>query len=163
MNGADDYLLQAADSANWAPGIKYDPNHDGTHIASMGTHEHWNNDTDKQYSRNLGTGNGIELVQRFTTGIGDHGCNPFDTKIVKCYPNPFISETTISIAGSKWNKIEKKVIIFNSGSKSLKELTWVKNQPLLNLEKGNLSSGVYYLFVRTADNTVIGGCKMVVL
>jgi hypothetical protein len=28
----------------------------------LGTHEHWNNPTDKQYSRNLGTGKGIELV-----------------------------------------------------------------------------------------------------
>jgi hypothetical protein len=25
-------------------------------------HEHWNNATDKKYSRNLGTGKGIELV-----------------------------------------------------------------------------------------------------
>jgi hypothetical protein len=25
-------------------------------------HEYWNNATDKKYSRNLGTGNGIELV-----------------------------------------------------------------------------------------------------
>jgi hypothetical protein len=25
-------------------------------------HEYWNNVTDKKYSRNLGTGNGIELV-----------------------------------------------------------------------------------------------------
>ena len=28
----------------------------------LGVHEHWNNPVDKQYSRNLGTGNGIELV-----------------------------------------------------------------------------------------------------
>jgi len=28
----------------------------------MGVHEHWNNPVDKQYSRNLGTGDGIELV-----------------------------------------------------------------------------------------------------
>ena len=28
----------------------------------MGVHEHWNNATDKKYSRNLGKGEGIELV-----------------------------------------------------------------------------------------------------
>ena len=33
---------------------------------SQGVHEHWNNATDKQYTRNLGTGNGIEL--KYITG-----------------------------------------------------------------------------------------------
>jgi hypothetical protein len=28
----------------------------------LGVHEHWNNPVDRQYSRNLGTGQGIELV-----------------------------------------------------------------------------------------------------
>jgi hypothetical protein len=31
-------------------------------LASLGVHEHWNNPTEKKYSRNLGSGNGIELV-----------------------------------------------------------------------------------------------------
>jgi len=30
-----------------------------------GVHEHWNNPMDKQYSRNLGSGEGIELVKTF--------------------------------------------------------------------------------------------------
>ena len=38
-----------------------DPDGDGVILASLGVHERWNNPTDKQYSRNLGTGNGIEL------------------------------------------------------------------------------------------------------
>jgi len=61
--GVQDYLHQAADPANWAKGIVYDPEHDGTALTSLGVHEHWNNATDKQYSRNLKTGNGIELVK----------------------------------------------------------------------------------------------------
>ena len=48
--------------ANPPSGTVYDPEGDGTRLASLGVHEHWNNPTDKQYSRNLGTGNGIELV-----------------------------------------------------------------------------------------------------
>ena len=65
MPGVDDYLHQAADSANWPVGIKYDPNGTGHYIASLGMHEHWNNDTLKQYSRNLDpvNGTGIELVE----------------------------------------------------------------------------------------------------
>ena len=31
-------------------------------LASLGVHEHWNNPREKKYSRNLGTGKGIELV-----------------------------------------------------------------------------------------------------
>ena len=34
----------------------------GTRLASLGVHEHWNNPIDKQYSRNLGSGQGIELL-----------------------------------------------------------------------------------------------------
>jgi hypothetical protein len=40
----------------------YDPEKDGKPLTSRGVHEHWNNAADKQYSRNLGTGAGIELV-----------------------------------------------------------------------------------------------------
>jgi hypothetical protein len=44
----------------------YDPERDGTVCGSLGTHEHWNNMIDKKYTRNLGIGNGIELV--YTAG-----------------------------------------------------------------------------------------------
>ncbi len=62
----DDYLHQAASSDWWPEGISYDPEEDGTPIASLGVHEHWNNAVDKEYSRNLGTGEGIELVYKKT-------------------------------------------------------------------------------------------------
>jgi len=58
----DDHLHQAADSKNWPEGIVYDPEGDGTPMGSMGIHEHWNNEVDKQYSRNLGYDYGIELI-----------------------------------------------------------------------------------------------------
>jgi len=60
--GADDYLHEAALADNPPSGTFYDPERDGTRLASLGVHEHWNNPVDKQYSRNLGTGEGIELV-----------------------------------------------------------------------------------------------------
>ena len=60
--GVDDYMHQAADRANWPEGIIYDPDNSGKPIPVLGVHEHWNNPIDKQYSRNLGTGKGIELV-----------------------------------------------------------------------------------------------------
>jgi hypothetical protein len=62
MNGVDDYLHQAADSSNWPAGIMYDPDNSGKPLTSLGTHEHWNDPLNKQYSRNLGKNKGIELV-----------------------------------------------------------------------------------------------------
>jgi len=62
MFGVDDYMHQAADPANWPQGITYDPDNSGKPLPVLGTHEHWNNLINKQYSRNLKTGEGIELV-----------------------------------------------------------------------------------------------------
>ena len=62
VNGVDDYMHQAADPSNWPEGIIYDPDNTGTPVPVLGVHEHWNNPIDKQYTRNLGTGEGIELV-----------------------------------------------------------------------------------------------------
>ncbi|MGA2221999.1 MAG: DUF362 domain-containing protein [Verrucomicrobiia bacterium] len=63
VTGAVDNYLHEAAQANKPPSkTVYDPNKDGKPLASQGVHEHWNNATDKKYSRNLGTGIGIELV-----------------------------------------------------------------------------------------------------
>ena len=61
-DGTDDYLHEAASIPNPPSGTVYDPNHDGSLTASLGVHEHWNDANNRQYTRNLGTGNGIELT-----------------------------------------------------------------------------------------------------
>ncbi len=63
QGGAEDYLHEAALANDPGSGTFYDPDHSGIRLASLGVHEHWNNPTDKQYSRNLGTGPGIELIR----------------------------------------------------------------------------------------------------
>jgi hypothetical protein len=62
--GTDDYLHEAAGANNPPSGTFYDPDHSDnvTRLASLGVHEHWNNPKDKQYSRNLRAGDGIEFV-----------------------------------------------------------------------------------------------------
>jgi len=62
--GVDDYLHEAALAENPPSGTFYDPDHATPvkRLASLGVHEHWNNPRDKQYSRNVGSGHGIELV-----------------------------------------------------------------------------------------------------
>ncbi|MFC1635321.1 DUF362 domain-containing protein [Planctomycetota bacterium] len=64
-SGTNDYLIEAALADNPPSGAFYDPDHKGNvvRLASLGVYEHWNNPVDKQYSRNLGTGNGIELLK----------------------------------------------------------------------------------------------------
>jgi len=94
MDGVDDYLLQAADPANWPEGIQYDPEGDGTKLTSMGVYEHWNNATDKQYSRNLGTGNGIEL-KKVENLVSTRELQPESNYLL--YPNPFSTELHLTL------------------------------------------------------------------
>jgi hypothetical protein len=65
QSGTADYLVEAAMADNPPSGTFYDPDHKGniSRLKSLGVYEHWNNPVDKQYSRNLGTGNGIELIR----------------------------------------------------------------------------------------------------
>ena len=56
----DNYLHEAALIEKPPSGTVYMPS--GERLSSLGVHEHWNNPTEKQYSRNLGKNEGIELV-----------------------------------------------------------------------------------------------------
>lgn len=58
-------MVEAALADNPPSGTFYDPDHRGNvaRPASLGVYEHWNNPTDKQYSRNMGMSKGIELIK----------------------------------------------------------------------------------------------------
>ena len=59
---ADGYLHEMAQADNPPSGMIYKQG--GKKVASLGVHEHWNNDIDRQYTRNLDSenGRGIELI-----------------------------------------------------------------------------------------------------
>lgn len=59
----DNYMHEAAQAGGEGAARKYDPERDGTPLKSLGVHEHWNSSEQKQYSRNLGKGEGIELLR----------------------------------------------------------------------------------------------------
>ena len=59
---ADAYLHEAALANRPPSGVVYDPAREGKPLASLGVHEHWNNASERKYSRNLGRSRGIELV-----------------------------------------------------------------------------------------------------
>ena len=95
----DNYLHEAALADSSPSGTVYDPEADGIPLTSLGVHEHWNNAADKQYSRNLGIGDGIELVSisSYTKvePAKDHGKALTYQFNLQNYPNPFNPETVI--------------------------------------------------------------------
>lgn len=59
-SSADNYLHEAALIGDPPSGARY---HMAGGARSLGVHEHWNNPGERRYSRNLGRGNGVELVR----------------------------------------------------------------------------------------------------
>ena len=100
-NGAaDNYLHEAAQANNPPSGTYYAPSGDSVRLQSLGVHEHWNNAADKQYSRNLGSGNGIELVKLqpgALTSVNARVGTPAAFVLQQNYPNPFNPSTTINL------------------------------------------------------------------
>jgi len=99
----DNYLHEAALADDPPSGTFYDPEGDGTGLSSLGVHEHWDNPEDRQYSRNLGTGEGIELIhsdplQSVSVGIRAFLEGPYvasgDTMIMSLSTSGFISLTS---------------------------------------------------------------------
>lgn len=111
----DNYLHEAALANDPPSGIVYDPEQDGTPLKSLGVHEHWNNATDKQYTRNLGTGDGIELVVAGTgTSIqNNYNGTPSNFVTISNYPNPFNAQTKISYTLAKYSAVILDVYAIN--------------------------------------------------
>ena len=108
--GTDDYLLQAADSSYWPSGLKYNPEGNGIPIGSLGVYEHWNNSINKQYSRNLGIGNGIELKSNeVITSVRPLNLNPE----IEIYPNPFSKQVHIKLNQEVLSKVKLNIYNFN--------------------------------------------------
>jgi hypothetical protein len=134
FEGSNDYLLQAADPGNWPAEISYDPVNDGTAIGSLGVYEHWDSPITRRYSRNLGTGDGIELV--YVTSYSEPtSLQNLSSDRIEVSPNPFSNKVKFSLpdAGNftlKIYSIQGKMIyaeqftdtdelVFNASSPSL--------------------------------------------
>lgn len=147
MEGTDDYILQAADSAFWPDDIKYDPENDGTIIGSLGVCEHWNNPINKQYSRNLNTGDGIELVfidKSITSAENPEIAIP-SFILFQNYPNPFNPITKISFVVPYEGKAVLK--IYDVAGREVAELFNQEVEAgryyLISFDASDFSSGVY--------------------
>lgn len=160
-SGVDDFLHQAADSVNWPSTIIYHPNGDGVRLpGSMGVHEHWNNATNKQYSRNLGKSEGIELIsEEVVTAVDNAEQNSYadEFQIMQNYPNPFNPSTTITYSLPEQSKIDiiiydvqgRVLRTFNRGVQSpgRQQIVWDGTN-----NRGNqLSSGIYLYRVKATS------------
>jgi hypothetical protein len=147
-SGVDDYLHQAADESNWPEGIAYDPEQDGTVLSSLGVHEHWQNATSMAYTRNLNTGEGIELfrIPPVNTKIPTSLENEFTASGFKAaiHPNPFREMTSIRYTLERPAHIT--VAIYDMNGRLIQTLA-DRNEPAgerqLSWHPVNLESGYY--------------------
>lgn len=163
MVGVDDHLHQAADSANWPAGIHYDPENDGTAIGSLGVHEHWNNVVTMEYSRNLGTGNGIELIKLNTTVSATRLSANFPQEFLlnQNYPNPFNPSTAISYQLSTVSTV--KLSVYDALGREVALLVNEKKPAgthTITWNAQNYPSGIYVYRIVAGDRVE---CKKTIL
>jgi hypothetical protein len=152
----DNYLHEAAQANNPPSGTFYAPN--GIKLSSLGVHEHWNNPIDKQYSRNLGSGEGIEL---FTPPAGPSSVDeilsvPLAFTLNQNYPNPFNPTTTISYSLSVRSHVIMRVYDVRGRSiAALVDQVQQAGQHQVLFQAKNLTSGVYFyrLFIGAYTET----------
>ena len=162
MNGTDDYLHQAADSANWTDSIPYyDPEGDGTPIPwSLGVHEHWNNPIDKQYSRNLGYNEGIELIKVFRSSIIFSALNDYSFMV-----KSIISNNRFELKYTLPEQADVILSVYDITGKVISRISKVK-QPGVYTENKNMygkPTGVYFIRMEANDSRFIETRKVLLV
>jgi hypothetical protein len=145
--GVDDHLHQAAEPENWPEGFEYNPDGEGV-LKSLGVHEHWNNPQDKQYSKNLGTGSGIELKQVSGKLVSSPNLAKSNSTSMHLYPNPFKNELTVSLNLDESSEITLE--IYSSNGKLIKQLKnetfpTGKQEIRINASEHHMQPGMYII------------------
>ncbi|MCK5852940.1 T9SS type A sorting domain-containing protein, partial [bacterium] len=143
MPGVDDYMLQAADKSYWPGDIEYDPENDGSTIGSLGVYEHWNNPELKQYSRNLNTGKGVELIKSFQTGTAVIDNIFINETSVTVYPNPVTETVNIDLKNSWRGNVTLRLFNLNGQLVSTNQKMKTGNAFQSKINVTNLNAGTY--------------------
>jgi hypothetical protein len=173
--GVDDYLHQGADPANWPDSIinlngkwakfgGYDPEGDGVLMTSLGVHEHWNNATDKQYTRDLSkSGTGIDLVsipETLVAHVDVTSVSQLSNKLLNSaniYPNPASQQTEITYSLTHESKVS--IELYSISGQKITSLFNNKQQLAGNyIQKynvENLRSGLYLCVLKIQNGTNI--------
>jgi hypothetical protein len=151
--GVDDYLHQAADDQFWPEGITYDPENDGAPLGSLGTHEHWNNDTEMLYSRNLDSisGKGIQLVKIHSApSVGLESSLVLSDEFT-IYPNPASHTANLKIDNNYSGNVE--IVVFSMNGQEIVKNSFKKVTRYYNhkLELNDILPGSYIITVKMGD------------
>ncbi len=150
INGAADYLLQAADPAYWPEGIIYDPEKNGIPLKSLGIFERWNNATDKQYSLELGGNAGIDFVKRlYPTGFVSVPTKRQQktNNMVIAYPNPFTTNFHLDLQAMEGPNIIIQMHDMQ-GRLRYSHISYHTGNPVtIAIEASRLDAGMYMLTV----------------
>jgi hypothetical protein len=156
----DDYLHQAANKANWPLGITYDPEGDGSEMsASLGVHEHWNNVTEKKYSKNLSAeGKGIELYEIQDTVTVKPAIATFVKDIaiegLSAYPNPCTSSTEISFTLRNKASVDFKVVGMDGRIVySVKPATFFEGRQTQSFNTEKWNKGSYLIVINSISES----------
>lgn len=112
----DNYLHEAALANDPPSGTYYHPG-GSTKLESQGVHEHWNNATDKLYTRNMGTGDGIELVPIIHSWITTTINSEEESHNILVFPNP--ASDIINVKFSDQYAGEVKLGLYNTNGAML--------------------------------------------
>ncbi|HUI09018.1 MAG TPA: DUF362 domain-containing protein [Bacteroidota bacterium] len=159
----DNYLHEAALADNPPSGTYYSPSGDSVRLQSLGVHEHWNNAVAKQYSRNLGTGAGIELVRGpgAVTSVPP-AASPAGFALRQNYPNPFNPSTTISY--TLGSAADVRIDVFDVRGALVAVLATGRRAAgshTVSFDGARLSSGTY--FCRMQAGTFLATKRMLLL
>ena len=142
---SEKYLIEAAQADNPPSKAFYDPEKDNSRCKSLGVFESWNNADKKQYGRNLGGNQGIELNFRdmsVMTGISKTN-NSFQVTI---YPNPAHDLLFVQNCDSNF-----RIQIFDLNGKLLASYNLSNNQ----IDISHLSKGQYIINITNKNQTVV--------
>jgi hypothetical protein len=164
----DDHLHQAADKSNWPTGITYDPEGDGTEISSLGVHEHWNNGTSKQYSRNLSNdGKGIELysINDTTTYLKTAVNSEILNSNLNIFPNPASAFATVSF--NLQSNAHVSLFIINLEGKIVKQMSSEMyfagaNKERINISDMNKGQYICVLQAKSGNKDFIQSLKLTI-
>lgn len=153
-----DYLMQCASSDYWPEGLEYDPEGDGTPIGSLGVLEHWNNASDRQYSRDLGTGEGIEL--KYVYGSSSSSIKPNESKgSVRVYPNPMTEYASFRLVDGMNEKATLDIFNLKGQQVHSEDFGFYDELKWNGTDDGGrkLSEGVYIYYVSDPSGLISSG------
>jgi hypothetical protein len=142
---SEKYLIEAAQADNPPSKAFYDPEKDNNRCKSLGVAESWNNADKKQYSRNLGGSQGIEL--NFSDMSVITAISKTDKSLqVIIYPNP--AHDLLFVQNCDPNS---RIQIFDLNGKILASYYLSHNQ----IDISHLSKGPYIINITDKNQTFV--------